>query len=215
MRYKIIIVFSVYAIIMMVSLFSCETVLSGCGGGEQRKYKLGDLELKTQQSSHIFDWTDLYDIGNGDSVVYKQFAITLQAEIVLYRAHVTKQVSGLFQQVYACSPAPPGTIERIEDIIITANNAYDEDHPAGSNLADVFKVIFIGVYGAEVDRETNEDLENFLQPNPDLPTYLTLTLKTPPDQTRDFVFAVTYKQDGIDHDEFTLISEPVVLRNEE
>lgn len=101
--------------------------------------RISDFEVKrVERQVSSADW-EPYQQGdtvnaNGDLVIYFQSNI----ERLAFRHRTVN--SGLFtHSAYACSPAElPRTKQEFVSLSISSNEDYDDEHPAGSELIDLF-----------------------------------------------------------------------------
>lgn len=122
-----------------------------------------------------------------DSVNYQDFALDINTITQMVSSEKKTFNFGLIQQAYACEPAIPIILESIIELEITSDQEYDKDHPAGSNLADLFEISILD----QINQVTNSgfmDLTAFLQNDPKMPFQLTLKLKSPPAVSKNFKF---------------------------
>lgn len=214
MKNKLLTLFGAFILMLFLSLFSCEDDID-CGPFHS---KFKTTELGWSISEAVYSETadvklSINDIQN-DSVDFDKYAIVLHPDTESYSANTPSPWHfSLIQSAYACSPPPLSTDEKIDSIFITSTTDFDANHPAGTDLADLFDIV-ISSYFMDTYQE-KFDLVEFLETSPAVPNDMTLILKGQPDVTANFEFNVKYYQDGVDdNDFFEHTTDAVVIRHE-
>ncbi|MDH5328283.1 MAG: hypothetical protein OEY58_22850 [Gammaproteobacteria bacterium] len=118
----------------------------------------------------------------------------------------------IVKNAYACSPGPAYTDEIIEDIVITSNADYDEQHLSGANLADLFEVYAAGYHNyAALNGGTNAvTLVDFISNHYRSDDFLDLRLASTPTIAKNHVFTINYTHVG--GEEFVMISQELAFQ---
>jgi hypothetical protein len=165
-----------------------------CGSFDNRFSSTGIIlnTLKTVSydsaaSRYYFD-----TVKNPDTVQFDELAIRLIPEKRLYigSAIPGRSSSSMFSEAYACTPPIPYSDERIDYITITTTTDFDQGHPAGSNLSDLFDVAILDKY--RNINYTRMSLAGFMALRPNTKDELILFLNKAPGRGNDFVFQVRY-----------------------
>jgi len=110
----------------------------------------------------------------GVSIPYDEFSMVISASTDFYASK--RLGSFLSNNAFACDPPPDGhrgTKELLDSLVITSYYDYDENHPAGVKLNDVFDISL----GDRSKFRLNDYLN---QENLQAPTYITLMLNSRP-----------------------------------
>lgn len=213
MKKKVVLVLAIYLVLSTMSLISCNT--DDCGGPFNNRYKTTGFEwshYRVTNSEDAISGLDLQTIVN-DSVVYNQYAISIFFNQEYYRAqNVNVEKIGGMNRVYACSPAEPITDEKLEDILITSEIDFNAEHPAGTNLSDLFDVVVTAYGYSDYDRKYS--IGEYLASKPPVPIKLTLILKEAPQTIGEFAFFVQLYLEGIDFAYFGFTTSEIVIRTE-
>lgn len=210
MKNKLLILLSIFFLVFFVGLLSCN---DNCPASPN-KFKVVGLDWDNFSASYSATSNPKLTLSNieNDTVEYPLYSIYIRPIQETYFAHHVEHGSFSFvQTAYACSPRIPETDEKIDSVIIVATKAFDIDHPAGSDLSDLFDVVVLDY--PNVIYHIKYDLKDYLNGNPEAPGELTLILREPPDTTTDFEFLVKYYQYGIDNnDHFEFTTSKIVIR---
>lgn len=201
-------------IIMGTGIMSCD--IGDCGSNPQF-FKVTGMEGRVYQVEYRLDANNNFilddvltlDEINGIRIPFDQFSIGILPEIESYGWRDKSWDFGLIQTVNACSPNLPKSEEKIDRIVITANQDFNSEYLQGADLSEIFDII---VYD-EFNNFYNEkfDLNTFLATEPIVPNESILLLKEKPDTTTSFQFKVEYYQQGIDFDFFEFTTTNVVV----
>jgi len=112
-----------------------------------------------------------------------------------------------FDTAYACTPAPPTTDNRITNITITANEAFNAVNSSGENLVSLFDVVVNYSQNNSISNQRIR-LTDFLNDNPVVPDRMILLLNTAPDVSKMIEFHVTLNLQGDGISNFELFTEP-------
>ncbi len=206
MRNKILLIVSIYFIILILGLVSCEK----CGPFPSN-YKV--IGMESYLSNLVYSDTTEQDYMlkqiTNDTVDYSSYSILLIPETETYFASKNLYSFSLITSAYACSPVIPTSDEKIDSIQIITNSDFDNTHPSGSNLADIFDVI-INDYENGINNQRYQ-LQDYTDSKPYVSSEIILLLKNAPNETKEFEFTIKYYQDGISYDYFELIADAVVI----
>lgn len=89
---------------------------------------------------------------------------------------------------YACNPPDLQSFENINDIVIVSSEDYDEKHPAGTDLKDIFQV-------RSPSSGSHYNIFEYLNVKPKIED-VELSLIKAPDIEKYFTFIVTYHYEG-------------------
>lgn len=198
---KVFILFSIYILIFIVSLFSCD-VIEPCGPFPD-KFKI--LGFESREYDHSL--TNSESMQSEDTIKYDNYVIVVEAEIETYYAYHTKGFLEIVPSLYACSPIIPTSDERIKDIEITSNVDYSNQLKAGSNLAKIFD---ISVY-ENSSNSIRQDLVEFLSAKPNSSRLFALFLNQAPEKPQKIAFTIKYFQEGIDFEYFEITTRTVFI----
>lgn len=154
----------------------------------------------------------LLEIAN-DTVDFNMYSIDIIPRQETYFAqNMNKWSFSLINSAYACDPGLPQTDERIDSIVITSTKDFDNNHPSGAELSDLFDIIVLDyANGIYYEKYT---LNDYVETNPYVPNELVLILNKQPDLITDFQFLVKYYQNGIDYDYFEFSTDKIVINRE-
>ncbi len=173
MKKFITLIFLISSVLFSPVIHSCKKSISSCGDVDYSpKFHANKLQGNLDYVS--------------DSILYSNLIVSLNFS----GQHYSKiaETFDLFPTAYACSPVEPYTEERITDIIITADVAFDEAHPAGSDLKDFFEINpYMSGSTASVTEYLNRKpmVEN-----------AQLQLIQSPDVSKNISFTITYHFEG-------------------
>lgn len=199
-----------YFAFLILSVISCD---DGCGGSYPGKYKITKLNWYISEYSYSNNTNDenlnLTDLTN-NTVTFNKYSILITPEREYYFAMNYKTTSfNVISSAYACSPVPPSTDEKIKNIEIFSNKDFDENHLAGSNLAELFNIVVFGNnYIEKMDLTVY-----FSNDNQEAGQEIALLLKSPPESSAEFEFTVKYYQDGIDMNYYEFTTNAVTITN--
>lgn len=209
---KISVIFILYVVFLFVGVFSCD-ISEPCGPFPD-KFKVVGLEynvLKVEYSQGTGFEIKEFKI-NIDTLNHTNFALFVRSMKETYFSMLNRAKSfSLIQPIYACTPIDPTTDEKIENIEIFCDKDWNDDFPAGTNLAPIIDVV---IYD-QVNNIYNQlyTLEAFLAKNPDAVDQMTFMINTPPSETDKYTFIVKYYQQGIDEDYFEFETLQVNIRS--
>lgn len=194
MKKTIILLVSGFIVCFLASVFSCNQ----CGYSNIVR-KVVDMNWSHQKA--VYHDSTLYrvnlsDIEN-DSVFFEHFSIIISPVQIEYTADASFDHNwnfNMFQTLHACDPQAV-TDERIDDIIITSSSDYDAEHPAGTDLADLFDMVYF--YRKNIGVSLKFSLEEYLDSSPMVTEYeWMLFLNKQPDMPGFFDFNIKYFQSG-------------------
>lgn len=210
MRKKILIILSVYFIILITGLVSCE-IINPCGPFPD-KYAVSSLDW--QLYSAIYSETEDMKLNiselETDTVDYREFALKI---VPYYQTYFSKNQSNapfeFLTSAYACSPVDPTTDDIIDSIKIFCTSDYNSDYQAGTDISGLFYLI---VY----DQSGNINfqrfgLNEFTSSRPTVPTEMFLMLKESPDAMKEIEFNVKYYQEGKEMDYFEFKTNKITI----
>lgn len=215
MRQKIILIFSAYFTILIIGLIACDEI-NDCGPFPN-KFKVVGLDWVNYKAiySDTADTKLVLSYIDNDSEIFNEYSIFIAPRQETYFAQNSMDWNfSLIQSAYACSPVIPTTDEKIDSVVILSQKDFDANHPAGTDLSDLFEIVVLdnanGIYYEKFE------MENYLSTNPTVPNELTMILKHQPDITTDFVFSIKYYQKGIDdNDFFEFTTNKIIIKREE
>ncbi|MDD4209657.1 MAG: hypothetical protein PHI52_04890 [Bacteroidales bacterium] len=215
MRQKIILIFSAYFAILIIGLIACDEI-NDCGPFPN-KFKVVGLDWVNYKAiySDTADTKLLLSYIDNDSVIFNEYSIFIAPRQETYFAQNSVDWNfSLIQSAYACSPVIPTTDEKIDSVVILSQKDFDTNHPAGTDLSDLFEIVVLdnanGIYYEKFE------IENYLSTNPTVPSELTLILNHQPDMTTDFEFSIKYYQKGIeDNDFFEFTTNKIIIKRDE
>ncbi|MBR9861561.1 hypothetical protein GYB22_12620 [bacterium] len=143
-----------------------------------------------------------FDINEEDSTFYGDYGYYLGIDFITYKEPIARSFT-LLPGVYADDPviSQPQSKERILDIQISSNADYDSDHPAGTDLSDLFYIEVLSDLHGEPTFEREAISKYTTGDQPPFREALFYLNKAP--ETEGFhQFTITYIQDGIDIDTF-------------
>lgn len=194
MKKIIILLVSGFVFCFFASVFSCNQ----CGYTTFIR-KVVDMNWSHQKAVYtdsLLYNVDLSEIEN-DSVYYEHFSIIISPVQIEYTADASFDHNwnfNMFQTLHACDPQAV-TDERIDDIIITSSSDYDAEHPAGTDLADLFDMVYF--YRKNIGVSLKFSLEEYLDSSPMVTEYeWMLFLNKQPDMPGFFDFNIKYFQSG-------------------
>ena len=191
--------------VSILSLFSLSLIFSSCfiidpcwGGPDAEKFRTLDFDSairKVMIDTAADELTPrLFAIEN-DTLVEGELGIWMVPVKDFYFVEQQKRPAISFiSSAYACSLPEPTSDEVITNIQIRANKAFDANHPAGSDIADLFSIIVLDVPNG--NRYFEFSLPDFLSTRRNAVDEIILVLNAQPEQTEAFNFTVTYVQEG-------------------
>lgn len=188
---------------------SCSVSDNDCSSFDD-KFKTVDLysELNTIEISESPELFINFESISRDTITYDTFAILLNPVKEYYSANQGDVLSfSIIPSAYACSPPVPVSEEVITGIDIYSDKPFAENFEADENLHSLFEVFAI-YNDSGVQRMS---LQEFLQSEPTVPDQLLLKLTKAPDSIREHRFTINYSQDGLEVNNVTLITQPIVL----
>ena len=198
---------------LLFSFVACDPVGEGCGPFKETPKTTGFT-------------TATYRIGNADSLDTEPVLAPIESDtlasgelsiqmILIKEAYSSaskaekRKAIRFVSAAYACSPALG---ERVQDIQIYSDHAFNSEYAAGDNLAALFDVIVR--YRVSPDSYFRFDLNDFLSGAPGDVSELVFVLKAAPQATSGFQFTVRYFQEGGELDYYEFKTAPVVLRTD-
>ncbi len=213
MKKIIILLVGGFVFCFLASVFSCNQ----CGYGKPMKRKVVDMEWSVQKAVNLdtsLSKLTISDIEN-DSVYYGHFSIILDPRQISYIAQMDADNSwnfNMFQTLHACDIIH-STDERIDSIVIVSSTDYDAQHPAGTNLEDLFDAALINRGDREYERST---LVQYIYSNPMVPdNRIILFLNKQPDIPGLFEFNVKYYQTGVENNSVYEFDTEIFLKDVE
>ena len=145
-----------------------------------------------------------------DTLAQGEFGIWMvPVQEFYYVEHQRRPAISFVQSAYACSLPAPTSDEVITNIQIVSNNDFDANHPAGSDISDLFSIIVLDVPNA--NRYFEFSLPDFLSTRRNAYDEIILVLDAEPEQTGAFNFTVTYTQEGERLTSYAYTTEDVLL----
>ena len=211
MKKKIKFLFTSYFVFFLIGIISCE---DDCGGNN--KYNITSFNWKTYQStySETSDYKLILSEIIKNSVLYNQYSILITPQTETDYSFIDEISSfNIISSAYACSPAPPYTDDRIENIEIFSNQDFNSNNLKGKNLVKLFDII-VKDYFNEIIYE-RFDLTDYLTTNPLVPSEeIVLVLKESPEMTAAHEFTIKYYQNGNKLSYFEFSTNPIEIRTE-
>ncbi len=128
--------------------------LTACGGGSStcdedataKEYLVNNYQVKMVQYAEAIDNQSAYKlpttINSGAEVNWNAFSIEVKADVQTYVVDESAfPAITLFNQALACSPNPGTAKQQLSEISITSSHDYNDQYPAGSELASLFASI--------------------------------------------------------------------------
>lgn len=200
-------------LILLVTFAACD--ISGNCGPFADKFKTTSFvsEIRKVEHSDSPGSELILRLVEDDTLSYDAFAILMTPIIETYFSSAQRsRPLTLIPAAYACSPSHPSSDEVIRDIQIYSSQAFDREHAAGENLADLFDIVVMDrTTGAHRQRF---DLNDFLASAPTAVDEIILVLDARPQMTAAFEFEVKYFQEGAGLRYYEYKTEAVVLRAE-
>ncbi|MDJ1502327.1 DUF5034 domain-containing protein [Xanthocytophaga agilis] len=169
----------------------------GCGDNFSQKYfKVNGWKatnvLIDSTVTNGYPYVRLDSLSKTASYAYNKVGINLEVKAEYYSAISINSYGTLM----ACDPLPnghEGSKEKISTIQIISNQDFDTEHPAGTDLADLFLIKKMGFYNSwSEDVAVNLRTYSNGQPSPELA--YTLWLAKPPVSSKKHIFTITYEQ---------------------
>ncbi len=207
MKNKVLFILTAYMFVFLLGLNSCEK----CGPFPEN-FKVAGFDF--DNVSATFSETDepklaFSEISN-DTILYNLFSVLIEtkAEAIV---HVDPTFN-LINAAVACSPTIPRTDEKIDSILITTNQDFDETHQSGTNLHALFDIVVFD----EANNIFNEKytLINYIETKPFIPNNMFLILNSPPETSMHVEFTIHLFLDGIDIDFFEIKTKKVFIKIE-
>lgn len=184
---------------------SCET----CGPFPDR-VKVTSIDWKNYDVTFLNGsepMLELSEIENG-VINYASLGIYIEPKTELYFASRFNP-SGFIAAAYACDPIIPVNEEKIKGISIVSHSEYSSNYPAESDLSDLFDII---VFNPQNQTQFERySLKDYIELELQIPVYFVLILNSPPDQSQEFEFEVTYYHEGIALDFYEFVTEKVFI----
>ncbi len=200
--------------LLILIFFIFGSGLMSCGDGFNcgpfdDKFKLTGLSGKILEVVYLAEpnETARFSELEGTLIHADRFAIEMQQNYSTYSWTDKSSNFGLISTVNACSPSVPRSEEVIDRIVITTTKNFNPEYPSGSDLSNIFDVIFYD----DVNGITRSDLNDFIATGPNVPHSWYLALKEGPTSTTDFQFYVQYYQQGIDTDFFEFTTRNILI----
>ncbi len=197
----------IIALFGLLSVITLSSIINSCGklGGATcgRKDRFSDYKYHANQISGTLRaviGSDEEDIRT-HSYTYNELIFKIGFSGQHYSC--ISPTFDLFPSAYACSPPEPYSDEKITDIIIISNEDYDETHPAGTDLKDLFEV-----QSSNGNRST---VSEYLQKQPKI-EYIEFKLAKAPEEKKTHTFTITYHYAGKLMQELSYQFEPVQIR---
>lgn len=130
---------------------------------------------------------------NGGSILYNEYAVTLLPIPETFSSDDPRQsVSVGITSANACTPIPPISEEPITNIVITSEQDFNSNYPAGTDLKPLFDT-YVAYFAEGYFRQS---LTDYLQVSPRVADQTTFFLNTPPSRNANFTFTIRYILDG-------------------
>lgn len=214
-------VFKIYftgILIALIGLISCDPF--DCGGPYPDKFKSVDMGAQ----SFRYHFADTFGFCfekleySSDTIDFYNWGINMTSEIEYYYSMIVKpNLNFPIGYAYACDPAPAQPSETIVSFKICCNKDFDQNHPAGTDLSDIFDAVipltFLpSAYKNCGNKKELQNLDMFFKENPFLFKYLDIVLNSPPAKSDSYTFIIEYIQDGVDVDRLDLELQTVFLK---
>ena len=211
MKKKLKFLFISYFVILLLGTISCE---DQCGGDS--KFIITSLDWKTYQSTYSETSQEKLILSeiNQNSVIYNEYSILMTTQTENDYTVIDKFSSfNLISSAYACSPVPPYTDDKIENIEIFSNRDFNSNNLKGENLVKLFDIIVKDYFKGIIYERF--DLTDYIATNPSVPSEeMILILKESPEITTEYEFTIKYYQNGRKLDYFEFITNPIEIRTE-
>ena len=193
-------------------------MLGETGGPYPDKYKLIDLNVNpfryhfADTFGYCFEKLDYLE----DTISYNNFGLNLNALTERYFSMTSGHETYFpFSNAFACDPAPPQSSEMIISLQIFCDKDFDENHPTGTDISDLFDVVVPLSHTPTAYKQCDnmkdlQSLDSYITENPFSFRYIDLALNSPPLESDSYTFTIKYNQDGIDLD-YIEIESPIVL----
>ena len=207
------ILLTAYLSVLFFTITACDTLID-CPTSLEDRFKVIDLtvDFRSVIKDTVNDKLDLQiSIFEEDSIDYESLGILLDYERVNYISEVVRPNHFNFiQTAYACTPVEPTSDEAIDSIKIFSAQDFDKDHPAGTDLSDLFHLFYRDFSTYEYKQV---DLDEFEPLSYNNIFNTTLMLKSAPELVQEYSFLVKYYQNGIDFDYFEKETESIVIKD--
>lgn len=198
---KIIFLFGFFVVLAIFSaLHSCKKFGSSCGRNE----RFEDYKFFANTISGWIGTGFYYNEKIQTDSIYQYNILIFRISFSGHRYGCNYPVLDFFQSAYACSPPDLYSEEKITDIIITSDEDYDETHPAGTDLRNLF----------EVNSRSNGilNIDEYLSIQPNIED-VELKLLKAPETEKTFTFTVTYYFEGKLMKRLSEQLDPVTIKN--
>lgn len=210
MKKKIKFLFTSYLVILLFGTISCE---DDCGGIS--KYNITSLNGNTYKAIYSETFSDKLVLSEiiQSSVLYNEYSINITTQTETDYSLINELNSfNLISSAYACSPVPPSTEDKIENIEIFANLDFNPDNSIGKDLVNLFDIVILDIQNNLLYEKFG--LKAYLMSKPYVPQEMTLILKESPEETADFEFTIKYYQNGKKMNYFEFTTNPIEIRTE-
>jgi hypothetical protein len=202
--------------LLMIPLFSllligcnlfCNSA-SCCGEKFATKFEVTGLKLSgLLELSSAQNYVQGSLLAENQTVQFDKLAIQIQSIIRNFSFNNESNSGNYFSSAYACSPPEPEPVEQIANIEIYADKDFDDNHPKGSNLSDLFEIVLEGDYWNQIQYPIK--LADFLPQKPKTTYLFTLLLKSPPKSIGSYKFNIKYTQTN--NEKFEVGAYPINL----
>lgn len=202
--------------LFIVLLSSCQDNSPNplCGSSRAEFYDIQDITvngLLYEGTDPVYTFSYRKLIPVGQVVTSYNFILELKASTnIRYVKNTKNQLTNLsiISSAQACSPALPITNEIISMLNITSSDDFDATHPAGSNLNELFTVVYTNGNGAKTDFYLNGiktyNVNEFVAAAPQGMMSIHLKLIQSPSISKTQNFKIEYMQTDSDYYELFL-----------
>ena len=199
---------------LLFSLGACDAAFDPCGelpdsGDKFKTTGFATKALKIERVDSLRVDLALSPIAD-DTLAGGSLAIRMTPTQAFYSTASKRYAArGFVSAVYACTPIIPSSDENIRGIQIYSDQAFNDAHPAGDDLADLFDVV--AFYRAGHAGYRRLGLNAFLAEVPNAADELILVLTSAPQKTSAHRFTVRYFQEGAGLDYYEFTTGPIAL----
>jgi hypothetical protein len=197
----------IFTVTYLVFLFL--TTITSCGGDCDpfpNKFTVTSFNWNVSNVEFTDNYYTSADVTNNE-VNYANYGIIITAETEEYYSNTIN--FGLVDKMYACSPIPSTTDDKITNIEVFVNQDFNADYLAESNMVEKFEVGFVNENG---DFNTM-NLADSIQVNLNVRREIILLLNDAPLENGNFTFTVKITMEGKTLDYFEFTTNPMTITN--
>ena len=172
-------------------------------------YTLRVISYDSVYHAYLFD-----TLHETDTVPFNKLAIQVIPVKKFYMgsAHQKRSTFSIFNEVYACTPPIPYSVEE-NYVTITCTKDFDQIHKSGNNLVDIFDVAILDLYKNIIYYRMS--LKDYLALRPNSKDELILLLNKAPEKADNYTFTIEYYRTfGTDEKVFEVESGNIFLLKE-